>query len=70
MALYTALPADVPVPPSLITEHLLLRVPRGGDGPLVHSAIRESFESLNEWMPWARRMPTIAESETFVSVPL
>lgn len=66
MALYTALPSDAPVPSSLLTERLLLRVPRGGDGPLIHSAIRESFDTLGEWMPWARRMPTYAESETFV----
>jgi RimJ/RimL family protein N-acetyltransferase len=65
MSLYTAYPADSPVPTSLLTARLLLRVPRGGDGPAIHAAIRDSFETLTLWMPWARRMPTIAESETF-----
>ncbi|MBL8146926.1 MAG: GNAT family N-acetyltransferase [Anaerolineae bacterium] len=66
MALYTALPDDSPVPSSLITERLLLRAPRGGDAPLVHAAIYDSFESLSQWMPWARRLPDISESELFV----
>lgn len=66
MTLYTASPPDSPVPSSLITERLLLRAPRGGDAPLVHAAICESFESLSRWMPWARRLPDISESEMFV----
>lgn len=66
MALYFARPADEPVPSSLTTWRFLLRVPHTGDGPLVNAAIRESFESLRAWMPWARRVPTLAESESFV----
>jgi RimJ/RimL family protein N-acetyltransferase len=66
MILYTAHPEDSPVPTRVVTGRLILRAPRGGDGPLVHAAIRESFETLTCWMPWARRMPTVAESETFV----
>lgn len=66
MALYTALPDGSPVPSSLITERLLLRAPRGGDAQLIHAAICESFESLSRWMPWARRMPDLIDSESFV----
>jgi len=66
MALYSALPADSTVPSSLITERLLLRVPHGGDSSLVHAAICESFETLSVWMPWARRLPDLAESQAFV----
>jgi RimJ/RimL family protein N-acetyltransferase len=47
------------------TERLLLRAPRSGDGLVVNAAIQESFEKLHRWMDWARRMPTVAESETF-----
>lgn len=46
------------------TERLLLRAPRAGDGVLVNTAIRESFEKLHRWMEWARYIPSIAESET------
>lgn len=46
------------------TERLLLRAPRSGDGAVVNAAIHESFEQLHHWMEWARRIPSIAESET------
>lgn len=65
MILYTAHPDNSPVPTTVTTQRLLLRAPRGGDGPLIHAAIRKSFETLTCWMPWARRMPTVAKSETF-----
>ena len=47
------------------TGRLLVRAPRAGDGPAVNQAVRESFEELRPWMPWARFMPSLAESETF-----
>jgi ribosomal-protein-serine acetyltransferase len=46
------------------TDRLLLRAPRMGDGETINAAIRESFEKLHQWMDWARRIPSIAESET------
>ncbi len=46
------------------TKRLLIRAPRSGDGLIVNTAVQESFEKLHRWMDWARRMPTIAESET------
>lgn len=65
MAFYTALPADSLVPSAISTARLSLRVPRAGDGALVNAAVRDSFDTLCRWMPWALRVPTIAESETF-----
>lgn len=47
------------------TERLLIRAPRAGDGAIVNAAVRDSFEKLHRWMDWARRVPTVAESETF-----
>jgi ribosomal-protein-serine acetyltransferase len=47
------------------TERLLIRAPRAGDGPAVNQAVRESFDQLRLWMPWARFIPSVAESETF-----
>jgi RimJ/RimL family protein N-acetyltransferase len=43
-----------------------MRPPKMGDGKIVNEAIRESFDELTVWMPWAQRMPTIADSETYV----
>ncbi len=65
MPLYTTDPNASAAPSSLTTDRLLLRVPRAGDGPAINAAIRESHDTLRRWMPWARRIPTLAESETF-----
>lgn len=54
------------VPEEFETERLLMRTPRMGDGEVVNAAIQESFEELTVWMPWARVMPSIAETETFM----
>ena len=65
MTLYRTLTDESTIPSRLMTDRLILRVPRGGDGPMLHAAICDTFHTLTPWMPWARRMPTIAESETF-----
>jgi RimJ/RimL family protein N-acetyltransferase len=44
---------------------MLLRAPRAGDGIAVNAAIQESFDSLHQWMPWARTVPTLEQSEHF-----
>ena len=54
-----------PIPEQIETERLLLRIPRAGDGERINAAIHESFEQLHRWMDWARRMPTLLESETY-----
>ncbi len=53
------------MPDTLTTERLILRVPRAGDGRLLNAAIRDTFDTLHRWMAWARRVPTVAEFETF-----
>lgn len=55
-----------PVPDRFETERLLIRAPQPGDGKAVNDAIRESIAELRPWMPWARVVPSVAESETFV----
>ncbi len=55
-----------PVPDHLETERLLIRAPQPGDGRAVNEAVRESIAELRPWMPWARVVPSLAESETFV----
>jgi len=53
------------VPEQFETERLLIRVPQPGDGKAINDAIRESIDDLRPWMPWARVVPSVAESETF-----
>ncbi len=54
-----------PMPDYIDSDRLVLRPPRMGDGAMINEAIRESFPELSRWMPWARHMPSIPESETF-----
>jgi ribosomal-protein-serine acetyltransferase len=54
---------DLPVP--ILTPRLILRPPQIGDGVVVNEAILESFEVLNEFMPWAKEKPSVEESEEF-----
>ncbi|MEO8396293.1 MAG: GNAT family protein [Chloroflexota bacterium] len=54
-----------PVPEQFETERLIIRMPQAGDGKAINDAIRESLEELRPWMPWARVVPSVAESETF-----
>lgn len=65
MTMISAKPTLPEFPDFFETERLLLRAPRAGDGRVVNDAIRESHESLRPWMPWARTIPSVAESETF-----
>ena len=53
-------------PESFESDRLTIRAPRVGDGAEVNAAIRETFDDLKIWMPWAQQMPTLEESEAFV----
>src|SRR5215475_8757445 len=53
------------VPDQFETERLIIRAPQPGDGKAINDAIRESLDDLRPWMPWARIVPSVAESETF-----
>ena len=53
-------------PESFESDRLTIRAPRPGDGAEVNAAIRETFDDLKIWMPWAQQMPTLEESEAFV----
>ena len=54
------------IPEQFETERLILRAPQFGDGAAVNDAIKESYESLNEWMKWADHIPEIEETEANV----
>jgi ribosomal-protein-serine acetyltransferase len=46
-------PLLLDVPDHLITDRLLLRIPRAGDSRFVWPAVMESQAELAPWMPWA-----------------
>src|SRR5262249_50536698 len=48
------------------TERLIIRWPRPGTGVAVNEAIRETFEDLTHWMPWAKTLPSVEDSEAHV----
>jgi RimJ/RimL family protein N-acetyltransferase len=53
-------------PESFESDRLTIRSPRVGDGIEINAAVRETFDDLKPWMPWAQQMPTLEESESFV----
>ena len=56
--------AERPRFPEMIeTERLILRSPRAGDGAEINAAVREMYEELHLWMPWANHVPTVEETE-------
>jgi RimJ/RimL family protein N-acetyltransferase len=56
-------PILLELPEQIESERLIIRWPRPGSGAIINEAIRESFEDLTVWMPWARTLPTVEESE-------
>ncbi|MGE7601515.1 GNAT family N-acetyltransferase [Peribacillus sp. NPDC097675] len=52
------------IPFQLETERLILRAPRqSGDGSIVNEAIKDSFNELKAWLPFAQQLPSIEETE-------
>ncbi|CAN5611338.1 GNAT family protein [soil metagenome] len=54
---------DLPMP--IVTERLVIREPRVGEGAVINAAIVESYESLSRWLTWVHPMPTVEDSERF-----
>lgn len=52
-------------PDIIDTPRLLIRAPRPGDGAAANAAIRESFDELHLWMPWAQSLPSVEETEAY-----
>ncbi|MGF7033659.1 RimJ/RimL family protein N-acetyltransferase [Paenibacillus mucilaginosus] len=59
-------PILIPFSEEFETERLMLRAPRWGEGVLVNEAIRESVNELKPWLPFARKLPSVEESEIYV----
>ncbi|TLS37055.1 GNAT family N-acetyltransferase [Pseudalkalibacillus caeni] len=57
-------PIMLDLPSQLATERLFLRAPLlQGDGPIVNEAIRESYDELRMWLPFAQTIPAVEETE-------
>ena len=54
------------IPERFETKRLVMRTPRAGDGPELNRAVADSFAELTQWMQWARQMPSVVDSETWV----
>lgn len=52
---------DLPMP--IETDRLIIREPRFGDGEALHKAKIETWNTLHEWMPWAKEPSTIQDDE-------
>jgi RimJ/RimL family protein N-acetyltransferase len=56
-------PILIDVPSELVTERLLMRVARPGDGARLNAAVIESLAELSPWMPWANPAPAVEQTE-------
>ncbi|MCF3944819.1 GNAT family N-acetyltransferase [Oceanobacillus alkalisoli] len=57
-------PLLLDVPLQLESDRLILRAPlQTGDGEIVNQAIRDSIHELKEWLPFAREIPAVEETE-------
>jgi ribosomal-protein-serine acetyltransferase len=55
----------IDIPETLETGRLRLCAPQAGRGPAIHEAVVESYAQLKPWMPWAREVPAVEQSEKF-----
>jgi RimJ/RimL family protein N-acetyltransferase len=63
MSTNTTDPILCSIPESFESNRLLIRAPLWGDGLMLNEALKESTDELRPWMPWARNIPTVEESE-------
>lgn len=52
---------DLPMP--IVTDRLVIREPRFGDGAAIYEAKMETWDMLNQWMAWAKTPSTAEEDE-------
>ena len=61
-------PVLVAVPESVETRRLLLRMPRAGDGAVLHAALSESLAEMRRFLgslPWIAREQSVESSELY-----
>jgi RimJ/RimL family protein N-acetyltransferase len=55
-------PQKLEIPEQFESERLVIRAPRVRDAKELRAAIEESLDNLRPWMPWAKDVPTLADS--------
>ena len=56
-----------PIPLKVIkTQRLLIRPTRSSDASLMHEAMKDSFEDLKAWMPWAQSLASLRDTEVYL----
>ncbi|MCA0970252.1 GNAT family N-acetyltransferase [Halobacillus litoralis] len=48
----------------ILTERLVLRAPRPGDGEEINRAVHASINELSQWLPFAFQKPTVEDTES------
>lgn len=59
-------PLLLSIPESFESKRMLIRAPLWGDGFRLNEAVIESIKELKPWMPWAKTIPTVEESEVVI----
>jgi RimJ/RimL family protein N-acetyltransferase len=62
-------PILLDIPHEFLTERLLLRAPRPGDGAMLNASVLETLDDLRRFpssMPWALAEQTVASTEEYV----
>lgn len=59
-------PILISFPEQFETENLIIRAPLWGDGAQLNEAVRGSANELRPWLPFARNIPSVEESEAYV----
>lgn len=57
-----------PIPLKIIrTERLIIRPVRITDAALMHGAMKASFQTLKQWMPWAQSLASLRDTEVYLA---
>lgn len=62
----TSVPILLDFPNEFSSHRLDIRLPKPGDGAELNKAIQETFDLLKLWMPWAKKLPSVVETEEYV----
>lgn len=56
----------IEAPELLVSERLLLCMPRAGQGLALNAAVLESLDQLRPWADWAQQAPSVEQTEAAV----
>ncbi|MBN2048657.1 MAG: GNAT family N-acetyltransferase [Anaerolineaceae bacterium] len=54
------------LPDQILTDRLIIRPPRAGDGAALRAAVVDSLDRLKVWFPWAQEAPSLDDEEMLV----